>query len=672
MKILIVTKNWLGDILFEVPSIHLIKEKYPDAEVVCMAPPRCREILERNPDISRILEFDERGAQKSFMSKLRFVGQLRHEKFDKAFLFHRSRTRAFLLWLGGVKERTGFKTKSGWFLTKAVPEPSHSLHHVDYFLELLTASGFERPANPAYRFYFSKEDRDRATRNLQQHGISEPYICFHLGANWEYKRWPVEHFAELADLLSERVRANIVITGSRGDGKLARRMIAKAKKSRPVDLTGRTSLGELAAVFSRSAFVVSGDSGPMHIASGAGARVIALFGPTNPDLTGPRGTGETIVLSYVPKGFTSPWYGKEMPAEWLSLITPHQVLDSLKEKGWLHGLSGILAAPGRSRQGDEEDKKSNVLVVTLSNIGDVILTTPVITAVARQFPDSAVTVVCGPKAAGLLNASRWIDRLLIYDKKAKLADKIKFVKRLRETQYDCVVDLRNSAIPFMVSASKRSPVFRWFHSQNMRERHLEVLSKMNLQTEAPAFDFFHPDDERQMLHKLKYKSVRSEKEWIVVAPVAASSSKTWKLDGFKDVIQKLLASQDRDILLAGDAGAVEACKALCRLDRQRVHSLAGETSLRELAALVARAALVLTNDSAIMHLAHEMGRPVVSLFGPTSHIKYGRSGPRWKIIRAGLICSPCEDAQCRFKRQACFEDISSGKVFEACQELLHA
>lgn len=674
MKILIITKNWLGDILFEEPAMRMVRRKYPDADIVCMAPPRCREILERNPGVSRIFEFDERGAQKSFFEKIRFIFRLRREKFDKAFLFHRSQTRAFLLWLGGVKERTGYKKKSGLFLTQAVPEPSAPMHHVDYFIELLTAAGFEKPepAEQAYRYYFSKEDQERALRTLQQHGISEPYVCFHLGANWEPKRWPTEYFAALADAISAKIKGTVVLTGGRGDAKLAAEVLSKVKAAQPVDLTGRTTLGELAAVFSRSLFVVSGDSGPMHIASGSGARVAALFGPTNPDLTGPRGTGETLVLSYVPEGYYAPWFGKEMPGDgWLSKISPQQVLAALEEKNWFKDFrqnTGSFA-----KREIIPAKEGNVLVVTLSNIGDVILTTPVITAVAQQYPKAAVTVVCGPKAAPLLSGSGWIDKLVVYDKKASLLKKWRFLQELRRANYECAVDLRNSAIPFLISAKKRSSFLRKFSAKQMRARHSEVLAQMGLPSSpAPVFDFYHADDEARIMNKLKYKGASPDRPWILISPAAASSVKSWKLEGFKEVIQKLLETQDADIVLAGEASSAEACRTLAALDRRRIFNMAGETSLRELAALVSRSRLILANDSAVMHLAYELSRPVVSLFGPTDHEKYGRSGPIWKIVRKDEACVPNYKAECGVHRTDCFQQLEAQKVFEACREVLAA
>lgn len=673
MKILIVTKNWLGDILFEEPAIRMIRQRHPEAEITCLCPPRCREILEKNPNVNRVMEFDERGAQKSFGAKLKFVLELRKQKFDKAFFFHRSKTRAFLCWLSGVRERTGYKTKSGWFLTRAVAEPKQALHHVDYFVNLLTEAGFPKPENPSYQFYFSSEDRGKALRILQQNEITEPFACFHLGANWEPKRWPPGHFARLADLICEKNKINIVLTGGRQDQDLARAMKEAAKKCRPVDLTGRTSLGELAALFSRASFVVSGDSGPMHIASGVGTRVAAVFGPTNPDLTGPRGTGEKAVLSFVPEGYQAPWYGENFPPEgWLSQITPEQVFSELEEKGWFQKTARHADVPLFSRP-KRDEKKGHVLVVTLSNIGDVVLTTPVITFLARQYSKASVTVVCGPKAAPLLEKSHWVDKLIIYDKRASLFQKWKFLKQLRGQKYDCVVDLRNSAIPFLVSAKRRSPVFRKFPALLMRERHLQVLRQMGFQPDGDTeFDFFHEDDVRKILSKLNYKSAASRRNWILVAPVAASSEKTWSASGFKQVIEKLLSSQENDILLVGDVSARQVCQSLAAIDRKRVFDLAGETSLRELGVLVHLSAMLLTNDSAIMHMAYEMNRPVVALFGPTNHEKYGRTGPFWNIVRQDLECSPCEKKKCRNDHKALFQELDPEKVYQACLEVLGA
>ena len=308
-----------------------------------------------------------------------------------------------------------------------------------------------------------------------------------------------------------------------------------------------------------------------------------------------------------------------------------------------------------------EERKS-ILIITLSNIGDVILTTPVIASLRSIFPREKFTVVVGPKAADLLKGSRLIDRVLVYDKRADLSHKLKLVRELREEFYEWVIDLRNSAFPFLVRANRRSPVFRACRSKGARERHLEILHVTGLQNqirEAPSvhFDFSSEKDEISLNQKLRTKGFDLASHWVVVAPGAGSEQKRWKIEGFSEVVGRLVEDSSLRIAAVGDASEMPLCARLSQADADRVINLAGEVSLRELAALVCRAKLVLTNDSAVMHLGYELRRPVVALFGPTDHEKYGRENEIWRIVREP---SPSQ-----------FQDLSSEKVFLACQGLLN-
>lgn len=301
----------------------------------------------------------------------------------------------------------------------------------------------------------------------------------------------------------------------------------------------------------------------------------------------------------------------------------------------------------------------NVLVVTLSNIGDVILTTPVITSLRSQFPNSKLTVVVGPKAAPLLEGSRLIDRLLVYDKGEGGSHKLKLVRALREEFYDTVVDLRNSAFPFLVRADRRSPVFRVHQAKPARSRHLEVLQWMKLSgPDSLTFDFFSKRDEGSLLEKLSAKGLTPSVPLVVVAPGAGSEAKRWQIEGFRDVIKGLVKDQDRRIVIVGDEKEAPLGWTLTLADPDRVVNFAGELRLRELAALVSQAKLVLTNDSAVMHLGHELNRPVVAIFGPTDPARYGREGKLWRIVR-----TPPSDS---------LPTLSSEKVLLACEELLNA
>ncbi len=335
MKILVFTKNWLGDVLFEVPAFQALRENFPLARIVALAPERCREILETVPYLDEVRTFDERSSERSIFAKLRFIAWLRSEKFDKVFLFHRSLTRALLAWLGGIPERIGYRTaKRGRVLTRAVEPPRKLLHHVDYFLYLLKWAGLRVKFGAEYEFFYRPEDEARTSRLLETVRLERgAFVAFHIGANWEPKRWPASHFAKLADRVSQTYQCSVVLTGSEEDEVIAQEVARQCESARPISLCGKTTLGALGALYRQAAFVVSNDSGPLHIASGVGTPVVAIFGPTSPLLTGPRGTGKKAVLHFVPEGYSVPWVGKSLPAGgWIEQITPEEVFRKIEEE----------------------------------------------------------------------------------------------------------------------------------------------------------------------------------------------------------------------------------------------------------------------------------------------------------------------------------------------------
>lgn len=674
MNILIVTKNWIGDVLFQLPAIQAIRNQYPQAEITCMTPERCLDVLRAHPAVDHLISFDERTTHRSLVSKVRMIAMLRKTKWDKAYLFHRSNSRALLLALGGIRQRVGFGARNRFFLTRAYPEPARQGHHADTMLELLRSEGFRVPERGEYRFYYSQQDKIRALQLMKHSGLKEnSFVVFHLGANWEPKRWPPEHYAVLADWIHETLGLPVAVTGAVTDKPLWELFRKRVTKARVVSLMGQTSLAETGAIFRNAAFLVTGDSGPMHVASGVGTSVVALFGPTHPDISGPRGSGSREVLSFVPEGCRAPWF-KEIPADgWMSHIRPESVQQRILEKGLGRQMihAGSEPVSGRYLLTPEESRVRRILWVTLSNFGDVIMTTPVLRALAGKFPNAEITAVVSPRALSVLEKSRMIKRFVIYDKKLGLLNQWSFLRELRQEQYDVVVDLRNSAMPWLVRAKQRSPFWRPFQSLSMRERHLEILSLMKIRAVSfPEFDFFQTDDEKTAYEKLKARGVSEQNDFILCAPVAASGLKTWPIEKFEQTLKQILEYTRSSILIVGDSRERGMAQRLESLGAGRVFNFCGETTFPETAALVARARLVVANDSALMHLAFEMGTPAAAVFGPTHHEKYGHKGENFKVVRAGSSCSPCEQPRCRFSRQHCFEDLQPQALAAACKELL--
>lgn len=313
----------------------------------------------------------------------------------------------------------------------------------------------------------------------------------------------------------------------------------------------------------------------------------------------------------------------------------------------------------------------SILIVTLSNIGDVVMTTPVIMSLVQKYPGARITAVVGPKARCVLEKSSRIHRIVVYDKKADLFSKWKFLREIWKEKYDWVVDLRNTAIPFLVSCEKRSPLFRKFTKINMRERHLEILDMMKLKAEPLSpFQFFDAKDETSCRAKLKEKGIEEKNGWILVAPGAASGRKRWPADSFKAVIQELIRKTGKKVFLAGSKDEQKVAEEVARGLPSLVKILCGETSLAETAWLISQASLVVANDSAIMHLGFEIGTPTVGLFGPTDHEKYGHEGPKFRIAKEDAVRCGCGSEKLPYAGRSCFHGLKPEKVILLCMELL--
>lgn len=296
-KILIVNVNWLGDVLFSTPFIRALKKNYPKSFISCMIVPRCLEALEGNPYIDEFIIYDEDGAHRNIFRKLELISKLKEKGFDAAFILRKSFTRSLMLFLAKIPRRIGYRyKKTALLLTDNILLPKGIMHKAELFLNIAKELGL---CNSEYKYDFSIDEADRVfIRDFLEANLinfEDFLIAINPGANWLPKRWPKERFAHLADSLINDFGSKVIITGAEKDTGLAQDIL-KNMKSPAVNAAGKTTLKQLGALFERCNLVVANDTGPMHIALACGSNVICLFGPTNPNLTGPWGEGRYKVI----------------------------------------------------------------------------------------------------------------------------------------------------------------------------------------------------------------------------------------------------------------------------------------------------------------------------------------------------------------------------------------
>ncbi|MCX5709892.1 MAG: lipopolysaccharide heptosyltransferase II [Candidatus Omnitrophica bacterium] len=298
-RILIFNVNWVGDVLFSTATIRNIRRNYPDSFIACIVPSRCYPVLKGNPHLDEVIIFDEKDRHAGIFKQMDFIRLLKVKNFDKVFLLHRSFSRALICRLAGIPERIGYDTKKrGFLLTKKFKPPKmDAMHRIDFYLNIIENAGL-KVEDRYTEFFVGLEDEQFVDNFLKKNsvGANDLLAVINPGGNWPPKRWPKEYWAQLADRLIAEFKAKVVIPGAHNDISLAQ-SIKSLMKGVPVLACGALNLKQLAALAKRSDIFITADTGPLHIANAAGAKnIIALFGPTDPQLTGPYPLKNTIII----------------------------------------------------------------------------------------------------------------------------------------------------------------------------------------------------------------------------------------------------------------------------------------------------------------------------------------------------------------------------------------
>jgi heptosyltransferase I len=362
-----------------------------------------------------------------------------------------------------------------------------------------------------------------------------------------------------------------------------------------------------------------------------------------------------------------------------------------------------------------------ILLIKLSALGDVVHTIPVAHKLRRRYPAAQLDWLVSSSIAELLRDHPAVDNVIEFVREewlkpwrvAPFASSARLAAKLRAAGYDLVLDLQGqlrSAVfafatgapvrigfdrprPEIWSASARTlPADARRHAwQGAREgswiaythhislptldvhavdRYLSVGPLLNLDEGAADFSFPIPAEATKRIEALMDYYGAADKKLAVLAPATIWETKAWESDGFAEVARYLL-QKGFAVTLIGLARERGVCAQVTELAPGAVN-LAGETTLGELAALVRRSAISVTNDSGPMHLAAALGRPVVSLFGPTDPIWIGPYRRAEAVIRANLPCSPCylrQLSSCRHNHD-CMREVSGRAVIERVDSVL--
>ena len=319
-RILIRSSNWLGDAVMSVPAVRAIKDGRPDAHLTIAAPAKIATMWNLIPEVDAIIPLPD-----VFLPVVRLFRQ--RMPFDVAVLFPNSLRVALETWLSGIPLRVGYHGHwRSWLVNQIVREPRKPgppEHHSLRFLRIARECGAET-SNVEHR-----TSKDRIA-DLNQTSNKKPQTLLGLCPGAEYgpaKRWLPARFAEVAAKISAQSSAQWILFGTKNDAAVGEE-IAAAIGDHCVNRIGETTLEQLIVELRQCRLLLTNDTGTMHLAALLGVPVVAIFGSTEPRLTGPLGDGHIVLRHHVE---CSPCFLRECPIDFrcMKAVTAQEVADAV-------------------------------------------------------------------------------------------------------------------------------------------------------------------------------------------------------------------------------------------------------------------------------------------------------------------------------------------------------
>ncbi len=346
---------------------------------------------------------------------------------------------------------------------------------------------------------------------------------------------------------------------------------------------------------------------------------------------------------------------------------------------------------------------SNILVLQLGDIGDVVLTSPSLRAIKEAYPDARVTVLVRKSYGSLLEADPHVSGIVEVSKgRGKLAElgkeNLRLVRELRAAKHDLAIDLRTGdrgALLAWLSGAPVRVVRRWpdapfWHRLAFThpvepawterpvhpggDQSLRILRAIGVDTQDTRPRLYVSDTDRERVRALLAQDgVAQHPRFVTSNPFSRWKYKEWGYDKWAALLDRLWAERGLPAVLIGSREEAAAAEGIARGRAGPVANLAGKTTLGELAALVSLSSLHLGVDSAAPHIAAAVGTPTVTIFGPSNWKAWTVEDATHRIARSGKPCVPCNDKGCEgTERSLCLEELGVAEVAELAEEVLRS
>lgn len=338
----------------------------------------------------------------------------------------------------------------------------------------------------------------------------------------------------------------------------------------------------------------------------------------------------------------------------------------------------------------QENIKS-ILVVRLTSIGDVLLTTPLIRILRNLYPNTRIDFLTTKQMIDIFRFNPYIDNLYTVERSANTS---KLINKKREfftnRQYDVVIDLQNNLKSKILIKNVAHHIFKFDKRRLYKlklvylkykpeifplipDLYIKTAKDLGVEPDGKGLEFWLNNQQDKKFYKYGIKKQSDTSNNITIAPGAFHYTKTYPKEKFKELIEILLNGNFNITLIGGDSDK-ETGFYLEQHFKNKIQNHIGELSLAESAAVIDNSVLVISNDTAVMHIASARQTPVIALFGSTvREFGFLPYHSKYKIIEKQVPCRPCTHfgkSKCPKGHLNCLNSISPEEINAAVTEIL--
>jgi lipopolysaccharide heptosyltransferase II len=343
------------------------------------------------------------------------------------------------------------------------------------------------------------------------------------------------------------------------------------------------------------------------------------------------------------------------------------------------------------------DSVQKILVIRTAYIGDVILTLPVLGPLKRLFPHADISFLTSRRAKEILDTNPYVNQIISYDAFwfyqtsgcSALADYLRLRRWIRSESYDLVIEARGDIRDIFLLAYPTGSRCRVSYDvgggglflthvvpfkkiKHKIEYHMDIVRELGGKETSVEWDLYLTRGETEWaVRMLAEKGVPLERPIVAIHPGGRKALKRWRPEGFGTVAERLSDELGASILILGGPDDVGMAKKVANSSRCRSFMLAGETTLRSMAAILKKCDLFIGNDSCALHVASMVGVPTVAIFGPSKSIETGPFGTTHRVVEKDFPCRyTCDEDVCHCgEHNSCMKSILEVDVFRAAREV---